>query len=256
MTAAQRSGIKPVAEANIPNMYNDGNYVAHNPTWHVEDAPWKADQILRVFEPDGRSIRICEVGCGVGGVLAELGLRLAERGITATLDGFDIAQGAISKARELWQGRPNLTFHARDVLTGPSIAADIYLFIDVLEHVERPIEFLKALRGRGMQQCIVHLPLENNFANIMRGRTDPRTSKVGHLHFYDTHSAVGMLEMAGLTIEKWVYTPELDLDVRVHVRPKSLAAYVPRKVLLSLFPTLCVHSIGGAAFMARCSVRD
>jgi hypothetical protein len=86
----------------------------------------------------------------------------------------------------------------------------------------------------------------------MRGRTDPRRIKVGHVHFYDTHSALGMLECAGLTVHRWVYTPELDLDIRLHRTMWSGLAYVPRKLLFGIWPALCVHTIGGAALMARC----
>ncbi|MCC7417573.1 MAG: methyltransferase domain-containing protein [Acidobacteria bacterium] len=239
--------------SDVTVRYTDGTYAANNPTWHAEDAPWKADQIMRVFDPAEKVLRICEVGCGVGGVLAELGTRLSARGVEASLHGFDVAPGAIAKARELWACRPEMTFHDQDVLAATTLSYDVYLFIDVLEHLDQPVAFLKALCARGMRRCIVHLPLENNWVNIVRGRTDPRRSKVGHLHFFDTHSAIGMLEIAGLSIDRWVYTPELDLDVKLHRTAGSVAAYVPRKALLALAPALAVHTIGGAAFMANCS---
>lgn len=58
-------------------MYTDGDYLKNNPTWDVEDAPWKADHIFRMMqkhhlEPGS----ICEVGCGCGEILSQLQKRL------------------------------------------------------------------------------------------------------------------------------------------------------------------------------------
>lgn len=31
-------------------IYTDGSYLANNPSWHEEDSPWKARQIIRLLE--------------------------------------------------------------------------------------------------------------------------------------------------------------------------------------------------------------
>ena len=239
------------------NFYTSEDYSEQNPTWHREDSPWKAEQILRVMELPGndRPLRICDIGCGVGGVIAALDGLLAERNIDALLAGYDIAPIAIDRARRIWRDRERLVFECVDALSRDRLDYDLCLLMDVLEHLEDPRGFLRALKARGIQDCIVHLPLENNWLAIMRGRTDPRRSRVGHLHFYDTHSALSMLERAGLQVTKWVYTPELDLDIRLHKTFRSIMAYLPRKALLSLWPAMSVHTIGGAALMARGSFK-
>jgi hypothetical protein len=33
----------------VPDIYNDQTYLTHNPTWHAEDAPFKADRIRRLL---------------------------------------------------------------------------------------------------------------------------------------------------------------------------------------------------------------
>lgn len=202
--------------------------------------------------PRDRPLRICDIGCGVGGVLAAIDELLGKKGIEVELTGYDIAPLAIEGARERWSDRSNITFECCDVLSLDRLNYDLCLLMDVLEHLEDPVCFLRELRGRGIVEFAIHLPLENNWISIMRGKTDSRRSPVGHLHFFDTHSALSMLERAGLTVAKWVYTPELDLDVRLHRTLPSMLAYVPRRALLATWPALAVHTIGGAAMMARC----
>lgn len=98
----------------------------------------------------------------------------------------------------------------------------------------------------------MNLPLENNLINIVRGRIDPRRSRVGHLHFWDTYSALSILERAGLHVVQWFYAHEVDVDIRYHRTTASVLAYVPRKLLLAIVPNLCVHLLGGATMLARC----
>ncbi len=172
----------------------------------------------------GRNLRICDVGCGAGGVIAALDDLLTQRGTRARFTGYDIASVAIARARTFWKDRSNLEFQCVDILSLDRLDCDLCLLMDVLEHLQDPLGFLIALSAKGVRDFVIHLPLENNWLAIMRGRTDPRSSKVGHLHFYDTHSAVSLLERAGLAIADWVYTPELDLDIRLHRTVFNLVA--------------------------------
>ncbi len=239
---------------NAEELYLTGEYAASSPTWHIEDSPWKAVQVMRVYDPPAmdRPLRICEIGCGVGGVLASLDEILARRGIDARFTGFDIASVAVKRAGQIWRDRERLRFECQDVLTLERLDYDVCLLIDVLEHLDNPLHFLRELRVRGLSEYVVHLPLENNWLAIVRGKTDPRRSPVGHQHFYDTHSAVSLMEQADLNVTRRVYTVEIDHDIRLHRTFKTLLAYLPRKLMLSIWPALCVHTIGGAGLMLRC----
>lgn len=234
--------------------YVNGDYATVSPTWHKEDSPWKAKQIMRVIDLQARHDlgTICDIGCGSGGVLAALDDMLQECGINLLMTGYDIAPGAIERARANHTGKPNIKFERCDVLSLNELECDLCLLMDVLEHIDDPKGFIDELCQRGVHEFVIHLPLENNWLGIMRGKTDPRCSPVGHLHFYDTHSALSLLERAGLEIIKWVYTPELDLDLRLHRTFKSTLAYLPRKMLSCLWPAMTVHTIGGLAMMAWC----
>lgn len=237
--------------------YIQGEYGQLNPTWHLEDSGWKASQIMRVLDlgVNDQDLHVCDVGCGTGGVIAALDGLLAQRGTRARFTGYDIAGEAIQRARTMWKARANLAFECVDVLSLDRLDCDLCLLMDVLEHLPDPLGFLVALTAKGVRELVIHVPLENNWLAIMRGRTDPRKSKVGHLHFYDTHSAISLLERAGLVIAAWVYTPEIDLDIRLHRTARNLAAYLPRKVFFWCAPSLGIHTLGGAAMMARCMVR-
>ncbi|HEY7127267.1 MAG TPA: hypothetical protein VH540_25265, partial [Ktedonobacterales bacterium] len=57
----------------LQTLYTSGSYLEKNPSWHVEESPWKAAQVLRMLARHQLHPRtIGEVGCGVGEVLKQL----------------------------------------------------------------------------------------------------------------------------------------------------------------------------------------
>ncbi len=49
------------------NINTRGHYLENNPSWHIEDSPWKARQILRMLKKNKISPgTVCEIGCSVG----------------------------------------------------------------------------------------------------------------------------------------------------------------------------------------------
>jgi tRNA G46 methylase TrmB len=58
------------------DIYTEGEYLKNNPTWDVEDAPWKADLIFRMMQKHQIDPKtICEIGCGSGEILRHLQLK-------------------------------------------------------------------------------------------------------------------------------------------------------------------------------------
>jgi tRNA G46 methylase TrmB len=56
-------------------IYNDGQYLDANPSWHVEDSPWKAGQIQKMIERNKLQFSsMAEIGCGAGEILRQLQL--------------------------------------------------------------------------------------------------------------------------------------------------------------------------------------
>src|SRR6202167_2286709 len=54
-------------------IYRDGSYLKNNPSWHVEESPFKVRQIQRMIKRQKLAPKtVCDVGCGAGQVLSEL----------------------------------------------------------------------------------------------------------------------------------------------------------------------------------------
>jgi len=114
-------------------IYRDGRYLEHNPSWHMEESPFKVRQILRMLKrQDLMPKTICDVGCGAGLVLSQLQPHLAK---DCVCWGFDVAPGAIAMCRD--RCNDNLTFSVLDVRRdGCNAFFDLVLMLDVFEHVE------------------------------------------------------------------------------------------------------------------------
>src|SRR6187402_1177603 len=114
------------------NMYINGEYFENNPTWDIEDSPWKADIINSIIERNRISVNdIVEVGCGAGGILTNLAEKNSH---IRTLTGFDISPQAFMLAEKRKSERVN--FYLGDFINNDlSANADVVLVIDVLEHI-------------------------------------------------------------------------------------------------------------------------
>jgi len=118
---------------NVAEMYVDGEYLKYNPTWDVEDAPWKADLIIRMLQKHRLEPKtICEVGCGSGEILLQLQKRMSP---SCQFMGYDISP----KAYEMCHKRFNnqLCFRLKNIVEEHDVFFDVILLIDVIEHLDR-----------------------------------------------------------------------------------------------------------------------
>lgn len=183
-------------------IYAEEGYLAANPTWHVEDSPWKARHILRMLEKHGIEPRtVCEVGCGAGEICAHLHRQLAG----ATIHGYEISPQAYALCRP--RGGDRLHFHLADLLEEETREPfDLVLAIDVIEHVPDYLGFLRRLRPRGRHH-IFHIPLEMNVQAVLRAR--PLVSsrrRFGHLHYFSKETALMALHDVGYEVLDHAYT--------------------------------------------------
>jgi SAM-dependent methyltransferase len=230
----------------LQTLYTSGSYLEKNPSWHVEESPWKAAQVLRMLARHQLHPRtIGEVGCGVGEVLKQLQEQMED---TCQFWGYDISPQAI----ELAQSRANdrLRFKLADLGKERSASFDLVLMLDVVEHVENPFDFLRALTPVG-DYFLMHFPLDLSVQTILRrnGLLSVREA-FGHLHYYSKELALQTLKDTGYEVLDHFYTPRIDLPTHL---PKRRLMRLPRKLLYALNPDVAVRVLGGWGLLALCA---
>lgn len=185
----------------ITTRYTGQDYHARNPTWDAEDSPWKAARVQAMLAahrvPCGS---VAEIGCGAGGVLAELRRSLPD----VALYGFDIAPALV----ELWERHAGARIHFElgDFLAVSRRHYDVVLLLDVIEHLANPFEFLAQARTHG-DYFVFHVPLDLSAATVVRESPLLHVrNKVGHLHFFTKGLALALLEDCGYAVVDWNYT--------------------------------------------------
>ena len=225
-------------------MYDDGRYAAKNPGWHEKDAPWKARQVLSLLSD--RNLRpesIVDIGCGTGGVLEVIA---ADLGGTR-LVGYDPSPQALEMVRrsdrvEIRAGT------AKDVHEH----YDLLLSLDVFEHVEDYIGFLRSLRPIA-DWFIFHIPLDASAQSVMREKPLlSARSTVGHLHYFTRGTALATLETAGFQIADDRLLFPHDLPGR---QARTRIANIPRALGRRLRPQLSARIFGGSTLLVLASVR-
>lgn len=227
---------------SIGTAYLDGSYLDKNPSFHVEDSPWKSEQIFRMLRRRGvRPKTIVEVGCGAGEILVQLSRRLPE----AQFSGYELSPQAfdLCRARQTQQIR---YFNVGIAEMPTDDRSDVLLCIDVFEHVEDYFGFLRRLKGHA-RSFIFHIPLDMNAQMVARAEPICRVrTTVGHLHYFSKDTALWVLRDCGYQIVDWFYTPAGP------ERPNSRKAKtleIPRKVLFRVAPDISVRLLGGYSLL-------
>jgi len=204
----------------VSERYGDA-YLAHNPGWHVEDSSWKADHVIELL--DGWTPRtVCDVGCGAGEVLRHIHDRLP----VDRLVGYEVAESAFELSRQ--RATDRLQFKLEEAAAAPE-HFDLMLLLDVIEHVEDPIGFLRSLRFKS-DRTILHIPLELSVQSVLRPRRLLHSrSAVGHLHYFTQETAEATVQDSGYQVVRTRLTGvSVDLPARSR---KAAAAALPRRIL-------------------------
>jgi hypothetical protein len=227
----------PAGENSI---YEDGSYLDKNPTWDVEDAPWKAVQVRRILERNGiRPSSVCEVGCGVGEIIRQLSLSMTE----AKFVGYEVSPQAFALCESRRSERVDFRFGN---LLAEDVHFDCALCIDVIEHVEDYIGFVRSLKQRATYK-VFHIPLEVSISSVLRDAVMAARAQVGHLHYFTRETALATLRDVGYEIIDECYTASF-LDMPGRTVRENLAR-LPRKALYALSPDLLVKTIGGCSLL-------
>ena len=184
------------------NIYLNGSYFSNNPTWDIEDSPWKAGQIIKILRRNALNpSSICEVGCGAGEILNQLHSRLPQK---TSFSGYEISPQAFSICHP--KSKDNLTFHLEDIIKSETPHFDVVMAIDVIEHVENYLDFLRKLKPKGDYK-IFHIPLDLSILSLIRNTPLLKLRKnVGHIHYFTKNLALTALEDTGYTVKDYFYT--------------------------------------------------
>lgn len=215
---------------NLPSdKYTSSDYVDHNPTWDCEDSPWKARLVKNIInkaqiEPGS----ICDVGCGAGGVLAQLRKYYSE----AELHGYEIAPDAAQFWREYEQ--LDINFSVADISVLNNKKFDVILLLDVIEHVNDPHDFLLRVRSKA-NFFVFHIPLDLSAITVLREHTllEARNIK-GHIHYFTKNLALSLLRECGFDVMQWEYS--------------RAAANAPKRswqAVLASYPRRLLHAVAG-----------
>lgn len=188
------------------NIYEKGEYLEKNPDWHESDSLWKSGHILALMDENKISPdSICEVGCGAGAILAHLS-RAMRPG--TRLIGYDISADAIAKCQKY--KNPDLNFVHGDFFKMNSTYFDVVMAIDVAEHVEDYMGFIRKIRECGDYK-VFHFPLELSVNKTARKNAlISSRQRLGHLHYFSKETALATLKDCNHEIIDYCYTNSLD----------------------------------------------
>lgn len=224
------------------SIYQSGEYLHNNPDWHAADAPFKAQWIARILDNNAiKAESIAEVGCGSG----ELLLKLKEAYPHTQFSGYDISAQAYQICAQ--KAAAGLTFHLADFLSLKTPLSDVLLVIDVVEHVEDYMSFIRAVKDRAIWK-VFHIPLDLSVQGLLRGKPIMYSRDVvGHLHYFYKDTALAVLKDCGYEVVDWNYTHGAECLPNRALRTKFLN--LPRKIFRSINEDLAVRVLGGASIM-------
>ena len=223
--------------------YETDEYLGTNPTWHAEDSPWKARQILKIIQKnDLQPDSICEIGCGAGEILNQLFLQMRDN---VSFVGYEISPYAFKLCEQKAKNR--LDYKLENLFEDTSAYYDIVMAIDVFEHVEDYFGFLRNLREKGKYK-IFHIPLDMSVQNVLRNSTMLKSrEEVGHIHYFSKDTALAALRETGYDIIDYFYTPSvIELSTKSF---KSFLMKLPRRVGFKINKDWAVRILGGYSLM-------
>jgi SAM-dependent methyltransferase len=242
--------VEGVEGTSSDDLYTGQGYAEANPGWHDEDSSFKAAKIAEIVRAQNITCqKIVDVGCGRGGVLHALLQHDIFRNSAAV--GYDIAPYAIDLAKQ--REKDNLRFRCGVVQANESY--DLLLCIDVFEHVDDYMGFLRKLRGHS-KYYVFHIPLDINISGLLRGDHIKRRKEVGHLHYFDQATALATLRDTGFQIIDARYTRMADV-LQIHPEWRTTTAMLgnaARRILRTIAGEgLSVRLLGGASLMVLTS---
>lgn len=228
----------------MENIYTNGRYLEHHPTWHSIDSAWKAEQISKIIlanrlQPES----IGEIGCGAGVILDELSKKPHFEKVW--FRGYDVSPQAIEFTRRIRNKRIEFVCGGLSALHQ---CFDILLVIDVFEHIPDYMGFLHSCRRKGKYK-IYHIPLDIHVSSLLRNACMASRYTLGHLHYFTADSAIATLKDTGHKILDSAYTNSaIDLFSH-HPSLRRALANIPRWLLSKFSSSVAAKVLGGYSLL-------
>jgi len=236
-------GVVPSSQARFTSVevpekdpHVNGDYFRNHPTWHVEYSAWKAEHIFRFLQSKSLHPKsVGEVGCGAGEVLKQLQNKL---GSDVRFWGWDVAPPAIEMAKT--RENSMLQFALADFGAIETPELDMLLALEVVDHVEHYLGFLRMLKSRAALK-LFSFSLDISVQSALRaGAFLQRRNVHNHLHHFNKETAISALEYTGFKVLDWRLVPSLPGASKL----ASLAKPI-RSPLFALAPEFTVRLLGG-----------
>lgn len=225
----------------VSGRYLNKEYLETNPGWHKDDSEWKSEQIIKLLKKNKITLSdLCEVGCGAGEVLS----CLYKKDISKIADGYDVSPSAIEICKLKETG--NLKYFLKDI-SEIKKNYDCLLCIDVFEHVEDYIGFVRSLKPLANYK-VFHIPLDISIGSIVFDWMTYARKSVGHLHYFTTETALQTLEEVDIEVLDYFYTAPF----LINNKKKSLKGHIInnlRRFLFLLSPAFLSKTLGGCSLI-------
>lgn len=175
-------------------IYNSGEYLKNNKTWHTEDSPYKASFVIKSITKNAVDFDTCaDIGCGAGLVTEILAAKYSD----AKFVGYELSRDA----SKFWNDRKKLEnlSYTNENLLETQRSVDLIVCLDVFEHIEDYFGFLRALRTKG-SKFIFNIPLDMNVVKILTPGLKYAREEVGHIHYFSEYTAIKTLEDCGYKV--------------------------------------------------------
>jgi predicted RNA methylase len=226
----------------MKDIYNDHTYLNNNPTWHEEDAPFKAGKIIELLQRNPIAFEtVAEIGCGSGEILVNLEKSLPN---VSSFYGYDISTDAINIAQR--KETDKTKFLLKDIVdTRENYFYDLLLVIDVIEHVDNYFKFLEGIVSKG-RYTIFHIPLDMCMWSLFREQMLVESkNRIGHIHNFTEDFIKAILEDHGFQVIDQIYTP----PSFKHFSFKQKTINTLRKLLFKINKKFCTKTLGGYSIL-------
>jgi len=141
----------------------------------------------------------------------------------------------------------------RDITKGADDSFDLLLLIDVIEHVEDYLGFLRDVRTKGRYKIFL-IPLEFTAIGVLRRWPEDSLHKTGHIHFFTKDIALQSLRDTGYTIIDFFYTLSFREQrfrnrFKYQLKLRNVILNLVRGTIFSISDDLAVRLLGGCPLL-------